>query len=142
VRVFFYGTLMDADVRARVVGASLIEPARLAGWRRVGLIGRPYPVIVHAPGAETAGLLARAIDRAGWRRLLAYEGDEYRVIAVRVTAADGCAISALTFAASAAARPGPRLWSFDGWHRRHKQTMLAPLRGPRRAARSRRTAQR
>ncbi|CAN0557895.1 unnamed protein product, partial [Laminaria digitata] len=49
---FFYGTLIDADVRAAVLGSftesETVLPDRLPGWRRAGLRGRRYPVIVPA----------------------------------------------------------------------------------------------
>jgi hypothetical protein len=46
---FFYGTLMDAAVRAAVLGRALpadaVIAAELAGWRRVRRRGATYPVL-------------------------------------------------------------------------------------------------
>ena len=46
MRFFFYGTLMDADIRRAVLGVRALAPAERAtldGWRRVKKAGVSYP---------------------------------------------------------------------------------------------------
>jgi hypothetical protein len=46
--------------------------------------GRHYPVLVRHRSAITEGLLIDRVGGPAWRRLLAYEGAEYRLARVRV----------------------------------------------------------
>jgi gamma-glutamylcyclotransferase (GGCT)/AIG2-like uncharacterized protein YtfP len=82
VPLFLYGTLLDPVVLARVTGdAGLVRrlsPARLRGWRRVGLRGAPYPTLVAEAGAVVEGALLRVPPQV-LARLAAYEGREYRL---------------------------------------------------------------
>ncbi len=56
---FFYGTLMDAAVRAAVLGRLLpktaIRAAELAGWRRVYRSGATFPVSCRPPDHASMG---------------------------------------------------------------------------------------
>jgi hypothetical protein len=61
LRFFFYGTLIDADVRRLVLGRLApdeVEPATLSGWRRVKLAGVTYPGIVPDAKGWVEGVLA------------------------------------------------------------------------------------
>ncbi len=73
---FFYGTLCDAAVRARVLGGAAagleLVPTVAPGWRAVYARGRAYPVLVPGRGDAAPGVLARGLDRDGVRRLIAY----------------------------------------------------------------------
>jgi hypothetical protein len=124
MRYFFYGTLLDADVRDRIVGPCAVTPARLDGWQRVAMQGKSYPVIVRRFGATVDGLLADGLDRAAARRLETYETDEYETERVTVTAADGRRVPALAFVAGARARPGTAPWCLEDWRTRHKRAFL------------------
>ena len=90
--LFLYGTLLRPDVLERMAGqpglARRLRPARLVGWARVALRGTPYPTLVPAPGATTAGALLRC-GPAARARLRAYEGASYRLVPVRVATARG-----------------------------------------------------
>lgn len=90
--LFLYGTLLDHRVLARVTGrrqlAARLRPATLAGWRRVGLRGTPYPTLRMDAMATTAGALLRP-DAISLRRLSRYEGPGYALRPVRVTMAGG-----------------------------------------------------
>src|SRR5512134_3020809 len=79
MRFFFYGTLMDEDVRRAVLGVRALAPverATLEGWRRVKKAGVSYPVIVRARNHKVDGVLMHGIDRRAHELLLEYEGDE------------------------------------------------------------------
>src|SRR6202040_1632036 len=68
MRFFFYGTLLDRDVTALVLGrrlpASAFVPAILPGWSRWRVQGSSYPISVPdrkgvISGAIVSGLSAR-----------------------------------------------------------------------------------
>ncbi|CAN0443597.1 unnamed protein product [Discosporangium mesarthrocarpum] len=127
---FFYGTLIDADVRAAVLDKftdnGSVAPAQLEGWRRVGLHGRSYPVIVPSPDGTVDGIAASfaAGDEAPvTERLKSFEGVEYIMAAVTLTSGD----TASVFVGSRRCHPTGRAWSFSNWERRHKRAFLTGI---------------
>lgn len=134
MRFFFYGTLMDADVRRAVLGvraAAPVEPAVLEGWRRVKMAGASYPVIVRARGHRVEGILMHGVDGRGREMLQAYEGDEYAMIGIEV-AAGAQRIEAKVFVP----RPGLPVrargpWTLAAWQRRFKRRFLNGLQAQR-----------
>ena len=126
MRFFFYGTLMDPDLRALVIGRTAgieIEPATLLGWRRRRAAGFAFPVAVPAPGRRVEGVLARGLDRAAQRRLRHYEEDDYRLVRVAVRIArNGRSVSAFLFAPARGRFPSGRgEWRLGRWQRRQHQ---------------------
>ena len=131
--MFFFGTLMDEDVLRAVLGHPLtalgLQPARLAGWRRVGIAGRSYPMLIpHATG-WVDGVLVYGLDERDRRRLDFYEGPEYRMGIVTVRAAEYGDLPAGTYLC----RPevvaaGREEWRLETWRLRHKRTALARIR--------------
>lgn len=128
MRFFFYGTLMDTDVRDAVLGrrdaAISVEPALLEGYRRVTMRGRSYPVAIARRGHSIEGVLARGLNAADFERLTRFEGGEYRALECRVSIAPGRRRAAWTYIASAAAALTVEAWSFESWQRRHKAVFL------------------
>ena len=133
MRFFFYGTLLDGDVRRLVLGErapTLVEPARLDGWRRMTLEGVDYPVIVPAVGGVVEGAVARGLDATGHARLVRYEGPDYVLAEVEVrldAGSRGLAVNVFV------PRPGFRVigrpgWDLVRWQRRVKPRFLARLR--------------
>ncbi len=133
MRFFFYGTLIDADVRRAVLGPYAprrVEPAVLRGWRRVPVRGRTYPVIVADPAASVDGVLVRGLNTAAKRRLERYEdADLYEMAELDVTPTGRLrAVRALTFVAKAPGlRRGSGTWEIAAWQRRHKRRFLLTL---------------
>ena len=76
MRFFFYGTLLDAQVRALVIGrrATRLQPATLAGYHRVGIVGVSYPMLVPDSDGRVEGGLSPRLNRAAARRIAAYCG--------------------------------------------------------------------
>jgi hypothetical protein len=130
MRFFFYGTLMDEDVRRAVLGVRSLAPAEratLEGWRRVKMAGVSYPMIVRARNHRVEGILMHGVDGRARDLLQRYEGDEYTIMNVEVRTAD----SVLT-AKMFAPRPGVTVrgrgpWDLDTWRRRHKRRFLGGL---------------
>ena len=139
MRFFFYGTLIDPDVRRVVLGPHAprrVEPARLQGWRRAAVPGRTYPVIVIDAGAHVDGVLVHGLGTAARRRLERYEdADLYALLRIGVLAGGRRRFPALVFAAKSAGRAGGwgtrkviETWDFAAWRRRDKQRLLMSLR--------------
>ena len=82
MRFFFYGTMLDPEVRARVLGDEarpvVLAPAVLQGWERYFAAGVPWPMIRRRDDAAVEGALARGVSEAAARLLDAYEGELYR----------------------------------------------------------------
>ena len=132
MRAFFYGTLLDPDVRAAVLGTAArhrpVEPAVLRGYRRLTMRGCSYPVIVRDARGEVPGVLMQGLSRADFAKLRDYETDEYRAIAAPVLTSSGRCILATVFVASARALPSPLPWDAAAWQRRFKRNFLRRLR--------------
>jgi len=128
---FFYGTLMDEDVLAAVLGhASGGLPrstAVLAGFRRVKARGASYPVIIPAAGTETEGLLVAGLTIADARRLAGYEGDGYRCRRLSVCCGGQGSVIASVFVPRWPAMASDQPWSLDDWRRDHKAGFLERL---------------
>ncbi len=130
MRFFFYGTLMDEDVRRAVLGVRALAPlesAILEGWRRVKMAGVSYPMIVRARNHKVDGILMHGIDRRALELLQEYEGDDYAMIGVEVRTAEA-RISARMFVP----RPGLPVrgrgpWDLLTWQRRHKRRFLGAM---------------
>lgn len=131
MRFFFYGTLIDPDVRRLVLGADApasVEKAWLAGWRRVPMVGRTYPGLVRDPLATVDGVLARGFDEAAKTRLDRYEGDEYELIMVEVETETSRRVAARVYVPRPGSfRRGRGMWDYGDWARRHKRRFLATL---------------
>ncbi|RTL21873.1 MAG: gamma-glutamylcyclotransferase [Burkholderiales bacterium] len=125
---FTYGSLMWADIMARVCGRGFAsEPAVLAGHRRHPVRGQDYPGLWPAPGHEVPGRLYLDVDAAAWARLDAFEGDEYERVEVQVRLADGrcAAAQAYRFRAACRDRLLPGDWDADAFAREGRQRFEA-----------------
>lgn len=130
--MFFFGTLMDGDVLAAVLGRPVtpdsMEPARLRGWRRVGIAGRTYPMLTpHATGTVD-GLLVHGLDQGDCARLDHYEGPEYRVGLLTVRRGDGREVAAETYLCRPEIMAGRDEWRLETWRLRHKRAALTRIR--------------
>ena len=125
---FTYGSLMWADIMARVCGREFAsEPASLADHRRHPVRGQDYPGLLAAPGALVPGRLYRDVDEAAWARLDAFEGPEYERAAVVVALADGSMLPAQVYRFRA--EFGPRLlpgdWDAEAFEREGRARFIA-----------------
>ena len=92
MRLFLYGTLLDAETLAAHGGdaglPSRLAPATLHGWRRVVVRGGRYPALARARSGGVHGRLLVAPARS-LARLAAYEGTAYRLMRVVVATPNG-----------------------------------------------------
>jgi hypothetical protein len=132
MRFFFYGTLIDPDVRALVLGRDApraAEPAGLRGWRCVPVPAKTYPMLVPDPQARLSGVLVRGLNARARERLLRYEDPLYELIEVELEVGrHGKKRRASAFVAKPGrAASGRKLWDFTDWQRRHKRRFLQRL---------------
>ena len=134
MRYFFYGTLLDPDVRTHILGSWIsrreLHPATLPGYRRVHIRDRHYPVVIPAAGDAVDGLLAEGLDRHAVRRLAEFESDEYVDAERTVLLETGRAVRARVFVASPLAIPSEMPWTIEVWQRCHKATFARRRRAP------------
>lgn len=127
MRFFFYGTLLDADVRRLVLPDSHdrleLVPASLTGWLRTPARHGSFPVVRRHPGGCIRGLLVEGIDLAGLYRMAHFEGDGYTV-GRQTVAARGASIEAHVFLPERRALCLPGDWTLIEWQRRHKRRFL------------------
>jgi len=130
---FFYGTLLDGDVRRTVLGPLAgrleTESAQLRDWQRVYFAGRVYPVITPRAGRAVEGCLLRGVPGSAASRLRRFEGREYRLARFEVATAAGERVTAGAFVGSGRTAPTARPWHLEDWQRYHKAALLRRLRG-------------
>lgn len=128
MRYFFYGTLMDGDVRRLVLSAASrelhVEPATLQGYRRVFMAERVYPVIAPSPATSVAGVLSGDLSDEDAARLAAFESDEYDAVTLDVIVTNGDLVCARVFVAGQRAVQSVEAWDLAEWQRRHKRVFL------------------
>lgn len=129
--LFFYGTLMDADVRRLVLGPGAermrLEPARLYGYRRVAKRRSTAPVLISRQGAWVQGFLARRLDSRQVARLRHFEGCNYRLASCAVRLSGGEQASAYVFLGAGDGALGQDSWRLAPWQRRHKHAFIRQM---------------
>lgn len=124
---FFYGTLLDPDVRRLVLGRELepasLRAASLANHRVACARGKTYPILAAKRGVKARGLVASHLSDQEAARLFHYEDAGYKTVEIELDVFDGRA-TAWAFL------PGPRMaalpadWCYEGWRRRHKAKVM------------------
>src|SRR5262245_16383987 len=83
MRFFFYGTLLDRDVMALVLGRRLppaaYAAAVLRGHARRRAKGASYPTLMRDPAAYVPGAVVGGLSSRDVARLSAFEGPGYRI---------------------------------------------------------------
>jgi hypothetical protein len=132
MRFFFYGTLLDRDVMALVLGRRLppaaYAAALLPGHARRRAKGASYPTLVRDPAAQVPGAVVGGLSARDVARLSAYEGPGYRIAPLRVVV-DGTMTTVSVFEPVVSRlKPGPSPWSLALWQRRDKRAFVGRLR--------------
>ena len=127
--MFFFGTLMDAEVLTTVLGRlppiQDREAAFVRGWRRVFVAGRTYPMLVPLATGRVEGLLVSGLSDREYERLSFYEGWEYVTAPVSVRTLSGRAVETEMFTCPDGNLADNRDWKQDLWQRKHKADTLA-----------------
>lgn len=128
---FFYGTLVDADVRRLVLGREVpdhvMRPALLSGFRRYAVRGQPYPAAVPVAGATVDGVLLTGASLRDAAMLSCFEGNDYDEQLCRVSqggGGDAGCCDAWVFVASDRVPHDESGWSIDEWRAQHKPAFV------------------
>ena len=131
-QLFFYGTLLDPDVRGAVLGARAgalnMEPAALLGFCRVRARRGGYPVLVRRGGRRVHGQLAGGLDSRALFAIANFEGSDYEPRRVVVIDAAGRRRPAWVFLAQHTRLRTRQPWSLARWQLRHKPRLLPQIR--------------
>lgn len=131
MRFFFYGTLLDRDVTALVLGRRLppaaFAPAVLPGHARRRIKGGSYPIAVRDAKSEVAGAIVGGLSARDVARLAAYEGPRYRIAPLKVRIAGRLSIVSVFAPLEERFQPTGGSWELTWWQRRHKRAFLARL---------------
>jgi hypothetical protein len=136
MRFFFYGTLLDPDVTALVLGRRLppaaFVAASLPGHARRRARGVSYPILVRDPNGEVPGAVVGGLSARDVARLSAYEGPRYRIAPLKVKV-DGVLTTVTVFEPleerfqPVSDRLG-RAWDLILWQRRDKRAFIERIR--------------
>ncbi len=132
MRFFFYGTLIDRDVMALVIGRRLppqaFEAASISGFSRRRASGASFPVLVRDPKGRVPGVVVRGFSARDVAQLSAYEGKGYRIVPRSVwQAGRQITVSVFKSLADRDTRlvPSREPWDLELWQRDHKRAYVA-----------------
>jgi hypothetical protein len=129
---FFYGTLLDPDVMALVIGRrlppSVFVPAILPGHSRRRAKGATYPIVVRNVGDRVQGVVVGGLTSRDVARLAAYEGPGYRIAQLKVRVGGEIAAVSVFEPIVARLQPSTSPWDFALWKGRYKRPFVGRLR--------------
>lgn len=124
MRFFFYGTLMDDDLRAELLGpanANLrVTPGVLLNHRRRAARDGHYPVLIPEPRGRVPGVFVDALTRDLLLWIAHFEGPTYTPEPVTALDATGQRVEAWSFLPTRRAYASDRPWDLRVWQHRHK----------------------
>jgi hypothetical protein len=131
MRFFFYGTLLDHDVTALVLGRRLpptaFVPAVLPGYSRWRVQGGSYPISVPDRKGQVSGAIVGGLSARDVARLAAYEGPGYRIAPLKVKVSDALIAVAVFEPVASRLKPTNKPWDLELWQRRDKRTFVGRL---------------
>ena len=131
MRFFFYGTLLDRDVTALVLGRRLppaaFVPAVLPGYSRWRVQGGSYPISVPDRKGQVSGAIVGGLSARDVARLAAYEGPGYRIAPLKVKVSDALITVAVFEPIASQLKPTNKPWNLALWQRRDKRTFVGRL---------------
>ena len=124
MRLFVYGSLLDAEVRADLMGAARgqmhVFPAVLLHHRRRCSAGGDFPVLVPSTGARVPGLLVERLDRRTAFWIAHFEGAGYRLARVKVVRPNGESLRPWCFLSAGPVADAGIPWNLRAWQRTAK----------------------
>jgi gamma-glutamylcyclotransferase (GGCT)/AIG2-like uncharacterized protein YtfP len=125
---FFYGTLIDPDVRRAVLGTvGHGQPefaATLPGFAVRYALRARYPVLAAVPGARAKGVVLNGLLKEQAKSLDRFEGHGYRREIRIVSTDDGQRLPASVYIPTTTLRAARRPWSYETWCRQDKRHFL------------------
>jgi len=132
VRFFFYGTLLDPDVMALVIGRRLppsaFVPAILPGHARRRAKGASYPVVIRDAAERVRGVVVGGLTPRDVARRAAYEGPGYRIAPLKVRIGGELTTVSVFEPVIARLQPSAAPWDYAVWKGRHKRPFVGRLR--------------
>jgi Gamma-glutamyl cyclotransferase, AIG2-like len=132
MRLFFYGTMRDAEVRRAVFGERAeqlsVAPAVLPGFRPYRARDGDFPVLVRRTGARVRGQLVDGLGHADLLRLLNFEGPHYRPACHVVIDPNGRRRQAWVLLPDSPRRASAKPWRLRQWQLHRKPRMMIRLR--------------
>jgi hypothetical protein len=129
---FFYGTLLDHDVMALVIGRRLppsaFVPAILKGHVRRRAKGVSYPILLRHPSGEVEGVVVGGLTKRDVERLSTYEGPRYRIAPIKVTVAGVLKTVSVFEPKEESFQPVDGAWDLELWQGRYKRAFVARIR--------------
>jgi hypothetical protein len=128
---FFYGTLMDRELRARLLGARRhdlrVTPGALINRRRFRARDGDFPVLVPELGGRVTGVFVEGLDAHSLLWVAHFEGPWY--LPDRVTAFDEQRrrLRPWTFRPTRRSHASDAPWDFRRWQRTGKPQVRAQL---------------
>ena len=135
---FFYGTLMDDEVRADLLGRAVrdlaVTPGVLLHHRRRCARNGYYPVLVPETGGRVGGIFVDGMTRRLAIWVAHFEGTAYAPGAVTVQDPAGRRVAAWSFLPVSPGHASRHAWDLRVWQRRHKPAVRRAIAGWRREA--------
>ena len=129
---FFYGTLLDHDVMALVIGRRLppaaFVPARLKGHVRRRAKGVSHPIVVRDSGGEVEGVVVGGLTKRDVERLAVFEGPRYRIAPIKVTVDSALKIVSVFEPKEESFQPVDGVWDLGLWQGCYKRAFIARIR--------------
>lgn len=127
MRYFFFGSLMDPELLAVVLGrglaAAAFEPAVLGGFARYRVRGEAFPMLAAEPGGRVDGVLVHGLGAEDAARIAWYETDDYDIAETAVRRADGTEVAAYCCLPRPGALHDGIAWDYVRW--RHEDRAFA-----------------
>ena len=133
MRLFFYGTMLDPDVRRIVLGGAsasvTIHSAVLTGFHRVRAGGGNFPMLVRRSLGRVHGELVEGLRRDDLLRIAHFEGPDYVPSRQRVRDAANRCVFAWVLLPPDKAKASRERWDLRRWQLRDKPRMLPQMEG-------------
>lgn len=128
MRLFFFGSLMDMELLALVIGRAADEldvaSAALHGFARRRARGESFPIVVPHPGGRIVGALVTGLTADDVDRIQYFEGSDYALQSYAVERS-GERIEAQVFVPTARLEPETAEWDYDSWVRQERAICFA-----------------
>ena len=126
--LFVFGSLMDRDVLGLVSGIDadnlLLTPATVYGQQQREVVEACYPVLVPDETASCSGLLISQLTALALQRIMFFEGEEYFLAPLAVSAHGGSVVNAWYFCDAGVYSVRPTAWDFAAWQNTHKTSFM------------------